>query len=88
MKKQILNNENELLELAESFGRSLNKKDIIILNGPLGAGKTCFVKGIAKSLGIKQMITFVKQKINSMKKFNLILLRFLFHVNLYILSPS
>ena len=57
MKKKILNNEKELLELAEIFGRSLNKKDIIILNGPLGAGKTCFVKGIAKSLGVKQMIT-------------------------------
>ena len=27
------------------------------LNGPLGAGKTCFAKGIAKGLGIAEEIT-------------------------------
>ena len=30
---------------------------ILLLNGPLGAGKTTFVKGIAKSLGIEEPIT-------------------------------
>ena len=44
-----------------SFGSTLTKKipnlSILLLNGPLGAGKTTFVKGIAKSLGIKEPIT-------------------------------
>ena len=44
-----------------SFGSTLTKKfpelSILLLNGPLGAGKTTFVKGIAKSLGIEEPIT-------------------------------
>ena len=68
MKKQILNSEKELLELGESFGRSLNVKEIIVLSGPLGAGKTCFVKGIAKGLNIEQMIT--SPTFNIMKEYD------------------
>ncbi len=44
-----------------SFGSTLTKKfpdlSILLLNGPLGAGKTTLVKGIAKSLGIEEPIT-------------------------------
>ena len=44
-----------------SIGSTLTKKfpnlSILLLNGPLGAGKTTFVKGIAKSLGIEEPIT-------------------------------
>ena len=44
-----------------SFGSTLTKNfpdlSILLLNGPLGAGKTTFVKGIAKSLGIEEPIT-------------------------------
>ncbi len=44
-----------------SFGSTLTKKfpnlSILLLNGALGAGKTTLVKGIAKSLGIKEPIT-------------------------------
>jgi len=44
-----------------SFGSTLTKKfpnlRILLLKGPLGAGKTTLVKGIAKSLGIKDPIT-------------------------------
>ena len=44
-----------------SFGSTLTKKfpnlRILLLDGPLGAGKTTLVKGIAKSLGIKEPIT-------------------------------
>ena len=44
-----------------SFGSTLTKKfpylSILLLQGPLGAGKTTLVKGIAKSLGIKEPIT-------------------------------
>ena len=44
-----------------SLGSTLTKKfpnlSILLLNGPLGAGKTTLVKGIAKSLGIEEQIT-------------------------------
>ena len=44
-----------------SLGSTLTKKipdlSILLLNGPLGAGKTTLVKGIAKSLRIKEPIT-------------------------------
>ena len=52
------------LEKPEStmfLGSRLTKKfpdlGILLLNGPLGAGKTTLVKGIAKSLRIKETIT-------------------------------
>ena len=44
-----------------SLGTTLTKKfphlEILLLNGPLGAGKTTLDKGIAKSLRIKEPIT-------------------------------
>ena len=44
-----------------SFGSTLTKKfpelRILLLNGPLGSGKTTLVKGIAKSLRIQEPIT-------------------------------
>ena len=48
-------------ESTMSLGSTLTKKfpdlSILLLNGPLGAGKTTLVKGIAKSLMIKEPIT-------------------------------
>ena len=48
-------------ESTVSLGSTLTKKfpdlSILLLNGPLGAGKTTLVKGIAKSLGIHEPIT-------------------------------
>ena len=48
-------------ESTMSLGSTLTKKfpdlSILLLDGPLGAGKTTLVKGIAKSLSIKEPIT-------------------------------
>ena len=48
-------------ESTVSLGTRLTKKfpnlSILLLNGPLGAGKTTLVKGIAKSLSIQEPIT-------------------------------
>ena len=48
-------------ESTMSLGSTLTKKfpdlSILLLHGPLGAGKTTLVKGIAKSLSIKEPIT-------------------------------
>ena len=52
----ISHNETELIALGKQLGKLLEKQDLIILSGDLGAGKTTFTKGIAKGLGIDQMI--------------------------------
>jgi len=48
----ISHNESETFDLGERLGLELRGGEIILLDGPLGAGKTMFVKGIASALGI------------------------------------
>ncbi|MGH9905627.1 MAG: tRNA (adenosine(37)-N6)-threonylcarbamoyltransferase complex ATPase subunit type 1 TsaE [Pyrinomonadaceae bacterium] len=43
---------NETFKLGERTGEQLRGGEILLLNGPLGSGKTIFVKGIAAALGI------------------------------------
>ena len=49
-------NENELMAWGEKLGALLQKQDVLILTGDLGAGKTTFTKGLARGLDIEQMI--------------------------------
>ncbi|EFQ57219.1 tRNA (adenosine(37)-N6)-threonylcarbamoyltransferase complex ATPase subunit type 1 TsaE [Streptococcus downei] len=49
-------NEDELMAIGAKIGQALQAKDVLILTGDLGAGKTTLTKGIAKALGIGQMI--------------------------------
>ena len=49
-------NELELIAIGEQIGKKLIAGDVLVLTGDLGAGKTTLTKGIAKSLGISQMI--------------------------------
>lgn len=44
--------ERETFELGARIGEQLSGGEILLLNGPLGAGKTMLVKGVAHSLGI------------------------------------
>src|SRR5438270_9654068 len=48
----ISHNESETFDLGERLGRALTGGEIVLLDGPLGAGKTMLVKGIASALGI------------------------------------
>ena len=50
----ISHNQSETFDLGEDLGSELSGGEIILLNGPLGAGKTMLVKGIASALGIDQ----------------------------------
>ena len=43
----------ETISIGRSLGRLLSSGDVVCLTGELGAGKTCFVKGLAGGLGIK-----------------------------------
>ena len=45
------------IELGSMLTKKFPDLGILLLNGPLGAGKTTLVKGIAKSLRIKEPIT-------------------------------
>lgn len=41
----------ETTRFAEDFAKGLSPNDIILLEGDLGAGKTCFVNGLLSGLG-------------------------------------
>ena len=53
----FVGNLNETLNLGEKLSQKLNPQSIILLKGPIGAGKTSFVQGIAKGLSISENIT-------------------------------
>jgi tRNA threonylcarbamoyladenosine biosynthesis protein TsaE len=44
----------ETYRLGKQFGNFLAGGETVLLDGPLGAGKTVFVKGVAASLGIDE----------------------------------
>jgi tRNA threonylcarbamoyladenosine biosynthesis protein TsaE len=49
-------------EIAAALGRVAQPGDAILLSGPLGTGKTCFVQGLAAGLGVTHAVrspTFV-----------------------------
>ena len=53
----FVGNLKETIQLGSNFARGLNPKSIILLQGPIGAGKTSFVQGIAEGLCIEEDIT-------------------------------
>ena len=89
----VSKSEQETQKLAQIFAKEivknpLNKKKAIVigLEGELGAGKTVFVKGFAKGLGIKDKITsptFVLMKVYNFKNKHSSEPRFLFHFDCY-----
>ena len=48
----VSNSPLETKKIGGQIGRLLRKRDVVALEGDLGAGKTTLVKGIAKGLGI------------------------------------
>lgn len=47
----------ETEKFAEEWGRTLVGGDVLLLDGDLGAGKTHFTKGIARALGVENIVT-------------------------------
>ena len=43
--------------LGETLAAHLQPGDVVALAGPLGAGKTCLVQGIARGLGVRERVT-------------------------------
>jgi tRNA threonylcarbamoyladenosine biosynthesis protein TsaE len=62
MKKFITKSEKETEKLGKEFGKKILKEKpgktakILFLEGDLGGGKTTFLKGFARGLGIKEKI--------------------------------
>ena len=52
-----LNKPESTVTLGSTLAKKFPDLSILLLNGPLGAGKTTLVKGIAKSLRIQEPIT-------------------------------
>ena len=53
----FVENLTETLDLGKRLSKKLNPLSIILLKGPIGAGKTSLVQGIAKGLSISEDIT-------------------------------
>ena len=53
----FIENLKETIKLGKKFAKGLNPQSIVLLQGPIGAGKTSFVQGIAEGLSITEDIT-------------------------------
>lgn len=82
--------EKETEEIAAKMAKKLRGGEIIALIGNLGTGKTVFVRGLAKGLGIKKQITspsFVLMKIYRIGNLKLKIRNFL-HLDAYRLKDG
>jgi tRNA threonylcarbamoyladenosine biosynthesis protein TsaE len=57
----------EMRDLGEKIASQLQRGDLLILSGELGAGKTAFTQGIGRGLGISEITspTFVISRIHN-----------------------
>ena len=53
----ISNNEKDTINFAKKIASKLNKGDVIVLTGDLGAGKTKFTEGILTYFGLENEIS-------------------------------
>ncbi len=50
--KLFVKSQEDTLRIGEELGKHLKGEEVLCLKGELGAGKTTFVKGIAKGMGL------------------------------------
>ena len=55
--KYISKSLEETQKIASEFAKTLKEGDVLCMYGDLGAGKTAFVQGLAKGLGIEDHVT-------------------------------
>jgi len=54
-KEYLTRSEQETFLLAKNLAQSFKGKEIVLLRGELGSGKTIFAKGLAAGLGVKDV---------------------------------
>jgi tRNA threonylcarbamoyladenosine biosynthesis protein TsaE len=93
MHKTVMTNEKQIrtssspedtFKIAEDLSRRLKPGSVIALHGDLGAGKTCFVQGLARALGVKGPVgsptfTLINEHYGRLP---------LYHIDLYRISGS
>lgn len=81
----VSQSERETFELGVRIGAALSGGEIILLDGPLGAGKTVLVKGVAHALGLNEEdITSPSFTLVNPHHGRLLL----YHIDLYRLEPG
>ncbi len=55
--KKVSNSPEETFQIAFELALKIKDSCLIGLTGEMGAGKTCFAKGFAEGLGVKELIT-------------------------------
>lgn len=53
----VTHSPRETRSLGAVLGRLARSGDVFLLIGPLGAGKTCLTQGLARGLGIRDLVT-------------------------------
>jgi tRNA threonylcarbamoyladenosine biosynthesis protein TsaE len=82
----VTNSEKETFLLAENLAKNFKGKEVVLLEGELGAGKTIFAKGIAAGLGLKDVHQVCSP---SYTLVNIYQAKYpIFHIDLYRLSKD
>jgi len=50
--QRIVSSEKETIIIAEEFANQLTDREVVLLNGELGTGKTFFIKAVCNCMGI------------------------------------
>ena len=62
----VINSADEMFDLGKKLSSHVRRGDLILINGPLGAGKTVLAQGIGSGLGISEVTspTFVIARVH------------------------
>lgn len=80
---KVMKSVEDTVELASEFAEILEKGDLLLFTGEIGAGKTTFIQALAKNLGIKELVTSPTFVIHMLRESGRIPLS---HVDLYRLN--